>query len=88
MNNPPAVDNEERRRIMEMHEIRNTFKWMAISAAENRLSLLLAAIVFAFFIPDFWLRHGDRFFLIALVCATAAYGIGRLAAWAIKGFYE
>jgi len=42
----------------------------------------------ATFIPSFFGRHADEQVIKALLCSGAAYGIGRLATWAIKGFYE
>lgn len=52
----------------------------------KRCAVLLAAIVFALFIPFLW--NGSEYFVIAIVCGAAAYGIGRLAIWVIDGFYR
>jgi hypothetical protein len=82
------IENDERRRILERWQIRKNLKWSSIDCAENKVSILLAAIVFAFFIPKFFGRHPGEQFVIAVFCNGAAYGIGRLAGWAIQGFYE
>jgi hypothetical protein len=54
----------------------------------NRFCVVLAAIVCATFIPSFFGRHADEQVIKALLCSGAAYGIGRIAAWAVKGFHE